>query len=264
MGPLETQFFAYVQMRRLETVRVGEMAGVLGLSADQERDLFRRLARSGWIVRLRRGLYLVPRRLPAGGKWSPGEALILAKLMEDREGRYQICGPNAFNFYGFDNQVPNRVFAYNNRISGERTIGGLSLTLIKVSDKRLGAIESLKTPYGVCVIYSSRARTLMDAVYDWSRFNSIPRAYTWIQSSVGKDPALALELAKVTVRFGNQGTLRRIGWVLQQAEASAEAIDTIKTAIRISSSLVPLIPGRPLKGSVNRDWGLLLNENRST
>jgi len=54
--------------------------------------------------------------------------------MADRDGRYEICGPNAFNRYGFSDQVPNRAYAYNNRLSGERTIGAISQTLIKVSD----------------------------------------------------------------------------------------------------------------------------------
>jgi len=57
--------------------------------------------------------------------------------MEDREGRYQICGPNCLKPLCFDEQVPNRVYAYNNRISGERTIGAVELTLIKVADDGL-------------------------------------------------------------------------------------------------------------------------------
>ena len=45
-------------------------------------------------------------RLPLGGKWSPDESLALNTLMDDSRGRYQICGPNAFNRYGFDEQMP--------------------------------------------------------------------------------------------------------------------------------------------------------------
>ena len=30
--------------------------------------------------------------------------------MEDRGGTYQICGPNTFSRYGFDEQVPTRVY----------------------------------------------------------------------------------------------------------------------------------------------------------
>ena len=119
MGQIETLLFAYVQLRGLPAVRAGELTEPLRLSPIQERKLLSRLAKAGLIVRVRRGLYLVPLRLPLGGKWSPDEGLTLNTLMEDQEGRYQICGPNAFNRYGFDAQVPSRVYAYNNRLSGD-------------------------------------------------------------------------------------------------------------------------------------------------
>ena len=157
IGRLEAQLLAYAQMRGWTTVRTGDLRKPLRLSADQERKLFSRLARAGMIARVWRGLYLVPPRLPLGGKWSPDEGLALATLMAARGGRYQICGLNAFNRYGFDEQMPNRVYAYNNRLWGDRRIGSVSLTLIKVADARLGATEKVATSEsGPPAIYSSR------------------------------------------------------------------------------------------------------------
>jgi len=43
--------------------------------------------------------------------------------MLDAKGRYQICGANAFKPLRFYGQIPNRVYAYNNRISGDRKSG---------------------------------------------------------------------------------------------------------------------------------------------
>ena len=173
LGRLETQFLAYAQMRRWPTVRTGDLRKPLRLTVEQERKLLSRLARAGMIARVWRGLYLVPPRLPLGGVWSPDEGLALTTLMAVRGGRYQICGLNAFNRYGFDEQMPNRVYAYNNRLSGDRRIGSVDLTLIKVADARLGATEEVATSEsGPPAIYSSRARTLVDAVYDWSRFGT--------------------------------------------------------------------------------------------
>src|SRR3990172_11806420 len=133
LGETERRLFAYVQMRGQTTLRAGELAKPLPLTAPRERNLLSRLAKAGWIARVRRGLYLVPRKLPLGGKWSPDEILALNTLMQDVNGRYQICGPHTFNRCGFDEQVPTRVYAYNNRISGERNIGAVRLTLIKVA-----------------------------------------------------------------------------------------------------------------------------------
>jgi hypothetical protein len=57
----------------------------------------------------------------------------------------------------------------------------VELTLIKVSDERLGDAETDTTSDGETAVYASRVRTLVDAVYDWSRFNSLPRGYDWIR-----------------------------------------------------------------------------------
>jgi predicted transcriptional regulator of viral defense system len=258
MGPMEAQFFAYCQMQGLETVSSGDISKAFKLTPKQERDLLYRLASDGWIIRLRRGLYLVSRKLPAGGIWMPGEALILEKLMEDCRGRYQLCGPNAFNFWGFDDQVPNRVYAYNNRLSGERNIGGLSFTFIKVGEKRLGATVREKTAAGNFLVVGSKARALMDAVYDWKRFNGIPRGYEWIREEVRRDRDMAIELARVCREFGNQGTVRRIGFILKNCGAEDRVLRDLRGCLR-SSSLIPLLPERPKRGRIDREWGVINN-----
>jgi len=58
----------------------------MGITGQQEEELLRRLARGRLIARVRRGLYLIPSRLPVGGSWSPDEVLALNTLIEDRGG----------------------------------------------------------------------------------------------------------------------------------------------------------------------------------
>ena len=121
------------------------------------------------VTRVRRGLYLVPRYLPSG-RWSPTEAEALTTLMADCGGQYQVCGLNAFNRYGWDEQVPNRVCAYNDKLSGDLQIGPVSLLLYKISSDRIGSVDLVGPPGEMPLRYSSRARALLDAVYDWRRF----------------------------------------------------------------------------------------------
>jgi len=260
LGRQETQMLAYLQMRKQRTVRTGELTGPLQLTRDQERELFRRMARGGLIARVRPGLYLVPAQLPLGGSWSPDETLALNTLMEDRRGCYQICGPNAFNRYGFDDQVPTRVYAYNNRISGERTIGAIALTLIKVADERLGDTEDVQTPEGLTASYSSRVRSLVDAVYDWSRFNGIPRGYAWIRRELKAERVSAEALVKCTLRYGDIGTIRRLGALLERESVAGKLLRKLEQALRPTSALIPWIPTEPKRGIVNRRWGVVLNE----
>jgi predicted transcriptional regulator of viral defense system len=261
LGRLETQFFAYAQMRRLRVVRRGDLSGsMLRLTPDQERKLLSRLARAQLVARVRRGLYLVPPRLPLGGAWTPNEILAINTLIADRRGRYQICGPNAFNRYGYDTQVPNRIYAYNNRISGDRTIGAVNLTLIKVADGRLGATEEQKSAGDETGVYASRVRTLVDAVYDWSRFGTLPRAYDWIRADLRARRIRPAELVRITLQYGDVGTIRRIGALLDREGVDRRQLRTLTERLRTPKNPMPFVPGRARRGPVDRRWGIVWNE----
>jgi predicted transcriptional regulator of viral defense system len=259
LGNLERQLFAYAQMRGLGVLGTGDLVGPLRISPRQERDLLSRLSRAGMLAKVQRGLYLVPPRLPLGGKWSPDEVTAINALMDAREGRYQICGPNAFNRYGFDDQVPARVYAYNNRTYGERAIGAVQLTLIKVADERLGATEEAKLPGGQKAVYSSRARTLVDAVYDWSRFEGLPRAYRWIREELAAKRVRATELVDLVLRYGNRGTARRIGVLLEGLGTRRALLRKLESVARKNGSTIPWIPTLAKRGHVDRRWGVVVN-----
>lgn len=263
MSDLESRTMALAQNRKISQIRTGDLERLLGVTAEQERKVLSRMARRGLAARVRRGLYLLPPVLPLGGRWSPGEALALTALMQDRGGKFQICGPNAFHRYGWDAQVPNRIYAYNNRISGDRSVGKVELTLIRVSDDRLGDTESVVTPEKIELVYSSRARSLVDAVYDWSRFNSLPRAFGWIRTDLSESKISTADLVDAALEFGNQGTIRRIGYLLQelseQQRIPARLIMRLERALRSSSSTIPWIPTMAKRGQVNKRWGLIVN-----
>jgi predicted transcriptional regulator of viral defense system len=249
-----------MQMRKRQTARTGELTGSLGLSPDQERELFRRLARGQLIARVRPGLYLVPPQLPLGGVWSPDEALAINTLIADKKGRYQVCGPNAFNQYGFYEQIPNRLYAYNNRISGKRTVGTIALTLIKVDDKRLGSTRKVQTAGGSVLVYASRVRTLVDAVYDWARFNSLPQAYQWIRQELKAGRVTARELVAATLRYGDIGTIRRMGVLLERERVAHPLLNRLQKALPTSTSPIPWIPRLAKRGTINRRWGVVEND----
>ena len=179
--------------------------------------------------------------------------------MQGRGSRYQICGPNAFNRYGFEDQVPNRVYVYNDGISGERRIASTSFSFIKVDGARLGDVERFDQGEGLTALYSSRRRTLLDAVYDWSRFNGLPRAYAWIREEIRTGRVTAKDMVEVTLRFGNQGTIRRIGALLERLDAPERLLQKLGRALRSSMSMISWVPTSPRKGSVSRRWGVVLN-----
>jgi predicted transcriptional regulator of viral defense system len=259
LGKLEMQLLAYAQLRKKEFIFSGEIASAIDIDVQQEWKLLNRMATSGLIIRLKRGVYLVPSSMPAGGRWTVSGYYILSKLMEVMKGRYQISGPNAFNLYGFDNQVPNRIYVYNDRIGGEKEVGGTDFVFIKTDAKRLGSTKNLKTPDDMDAIMVTKSRALFDAVYDWSRYNTLPRAYGWITDAQKKDPGIIGNLIDDTLKYGNKGTVKRIGYLLTQLGVADEGLREMKQKIGPVRSLIPWIPGQPAKGSVDKKWGLIIN-----
>ena len=123
--------------------------------------------------------------------------------------------PQAFNRYGFGEQIPTRVYAYNNRESGDRRIGSVDLTLIKVADERLGDIHKMETAEGRNGLYLARVHLTRRCVRR-SRFNSLPQAYDWIRKELKAKRVTPKELVSLTLKYGDIGTVRRMGALLER------------------------------------------------
>ena len=259
----EIRLMAFLQRRSIERVASGEVAQWLRIPPVDERKLLSRLARKGMLQRLRRGLYLVPDQLPAGGRWNPGEARVVTELMSDCGGRYQVSGPNAFVRYGWETQVPTEVCVYNNRLSGQRTIGSTRLRLIRVEPQRLGGTELIRMPGGDTLVFAGTARALLDAVYDWSRFNSLPKGFDWIRREIEADADLAAKLVAMCVKYGNQAARRRIGYILDNVGVSERLLQRIERTLHSTTSYIPLVPGQPKRGGTDKRWMIADNEGKS-
>lgn len=259
LNDLGTRFFAYAQLRKLSTVRTGDIVQGLGLSEAQERNLLSRLAKQKLIVRVQRGVYRVPDRLPVGGAWTPGEYSLLSALMLECQAVWQLCGPNAFSRYGFSDQIPNRLYVYNSRLSSKRVVGQTEILFIKVADDRLGDSESFTTPDGTTVWFSSRIRTLCDAVYDWNRFGTLPQAYQWINSELNARPDSAKEIIRLTLKYGNIGTCRRMGKCLENCGVAVRQTNRLLKMLPETGALVRMVPDQSRRGIVDRKWGVVDN-----
>lgn len=106
-------------------------------------------------------------------------------------------------------------------------------------------------------------RTLIDALYDWSRFDSRPRGYQWIRRELTAGRVSVEELIRDTLRFGNRGTIRRIGFLLEQEQVPAALLRRLQKAIAPSSSPIPWIPRVRKRGRVNARWGVVINSEAS-
>jgi DNA polymerase III subunit epsilon len=67
-------------------------------------------------------------------------------------------------------------------------------------------------------------------------------------------------MVAVTLRFGNAGTIRRIGLLLEREGVQASLLRRLENALNQTRSMIPWIPSLPKRGKFNRRWGVVLNE----
>ena len=259
LGPLESQFFAFVQMKEVSRINIGDLRKALGLSAKQERELLSRLSRAGLIVRLKKGVYLVPKKIPPGGKWRPNEFTLVNELMEEEKARYFISGPAAFYYYGLQTQIPNIITVYNDKISGRRTIAGQEVEFIKTKADRIGGWKEIKLADDKTAKIASLPRSIADAIYDWKRFDSLPEGYLWIKSLLNK-PKLFNEFIMQVKNYTNSNTRRRVGAVLDDLNVKNKATNKILKTLKTSQGWVALNPNKPIRGKCIKKWGIIKNE----
>lgn len=258
LGKLGSQFFALMQMNQQTLVHTGKLQKPLGITAESEKELLKRLARNGYILRLIKGIYLVPKRIPPGGGWQPNEYYIVAHVMKLYDAKYYIGGMTAFHYHGFIQQIPNQITVYNDKISTQKNIGKLSFIFIKTKAKRIKGTEKIQLPDKSTATIANLARTLMDAVYDWSRYSCLPEAYTWIKAYRDNETLLN-ELIQLTTDYSNKSTMRRIGYYLESLGINSKILKPLLDKLTPIKSWVPLDPYAATKGETNKKWRIIDN-----
>ncbi len=259
IGDLEVKLLAFMQLKYSPIIKSGDMVEVLGITQQRENNLLSNMNRKGLVVRIKRGYYVVSPKLPTGNYARISEYKLLYYIMQAYNTQYLISGPTAIYYYGYITQIPNRIYVYNDKIYGDRQIGGSSFVFMKTSAKRLKAAVIIKKYDGTEVPYTSRARLLIDCIYDWNRYNTIPRVFKWIKKEIEKDADITEKLVSNAIRYGNRSVQCRLGYLLEKLEVNAELVERLQKKIAGSKSIIPLIPNTDFKGSVNKKWGLIIN-----
>ena len=263
LGPMEVQFFAWTQLEKKDQVQTGDLVKAMHLSPKQEADLFYNLSSSGFIVKLWRGFYLVPWKIPSRGLWSPSPYLVINKYMENAGAKkFYISGPAIFNKYGYSDQLSSWFTVYNDKISKKLYILQYHLDFTKVIPSRLGTIIKMKSYIGdggfVWAKNGSPEQVILDAVYDYKKYGTLPKVYDWIADSLKDGKVNPRKLIDVTIKYGNTSSQKRIGWTLDELKVSKRNISVLQKKVSKTKFLTPLDP-KNRKGPINRKWGVIEN-----
>lgn len=260
LGPHQSRLLSWSQMTGEICVKTNTVANAIRLPLERTYELLDRMARDGIIIQLARGLYLLPEKLPPGGLWQPPAEVAIWYYMQSKEAQWQETGLGVFNHYGLIEQVSNVVIVYNNKVSDRRFFGKLEVIFIKVNQDRLGSAKEKEILSGKPERQkiATLARAIFDAVYDYSRFRTLPTAYSWIAERK-TDTDFLNELVKCSIKYGNVATNRRLGWLLQYLVIPENIWLPLKKSLKKSSSYIPVDPSQIAQGSTNKNWGVIEN-----
>lgn len=263
LNGLEAKLFAWTQNRGVHLIRSGDLVKALGFTKRQEEALLYYLGKRQRIAKVQRGLYLVPRNIPLGGKWKPSPLVIVPVLMNELKTKnWQITGAMAFQRYGLSSQMPSRIDVYNDKLSAVRNILGQEYRFMKVNKQRLGntidfEIKEREGSYSISM--SSEARTIFDAIYDYERFGVLEDAFDWLKMRI-KNPKFMKEFVEILLPFGNVAVKRRVGYILDSLKVDAKWIKKIQTTLKPTKGVIPLVPSKGRKGRVDLKWGVIIYE----
>lgn len=241
--------------------RAREFAPAVGLSEGYLRQALHHLVRSGWLVRLRKGLYAISSAMP--GASGVHEFEIAMALVSPAA----ISHWSAMHYHGLTDQAPRKVFVLTTtaasvprrptcpgkgRVEGY-SVGGAIYQFIQTKPDRYFGVEKVWVGEARVTI-TDPERTLVDGL-------SMPRNYGDFAEVLHGFEARGEQLdAEKIVGYAlrlDAAIAKRLGWVLEELGFTVEQLHALRA--------VPIRGYRrldstgPRRGSCNRRW--MIQEN---
>ncbi|MFO8007906.1 MAG: type IV toxin-antitoxin system AbiEi family antitoxin domain-containing protein [Candidatus Brocadiia bacterium] len=247
--------------RVFTTARARELAADIGISESYFRQVLHHLARSGWLVRLRKGLYGISPTVPGV---TPAHEFEIAMHLVDPAA---ISHWSALNYHGLTDQVPGRVFVLTTadasapRERGDRShgtedgyvAGEVTYRFIQVKRERFFGTEKVWVA-DARVTITDLERTLIDGLTMPQHCGDIAEVLAAFENAVDR-----LDVDRITdyaLRL-DQATAKRLGWVLEQTGMEHEALGRLLD-LPISGYRT-LDSSGPRRGPCNSRW--MIQEN---
>lgn len=237
----------------------------LGISGDYLRVLISQLARSGWLTRLRRGMYAVTGDLSGDLHIHP--FVVATQIVQPSA----ISHWSAMHHHGLTEQVPRGVSAitpkkvvtpsmrkpsdeYHHRHHAW-VIGGIRYEYVSVKPEHFFGIAEVWIDQNFRVPITDQERTILDLFANPRLFGGMGEALTVIEEHL-QDIDLR-RLVDYAVRYGIDSVAKRVGWTLERIGVSDEIIAPL--AAMPTSGFRILDPTRPHSGPCDKRWGIQNN-----
>jgi predicted transcriptional regulator of viral defense system len=247
--------------RIFTTMRARELAPAAGLSEGYLRQALHHLTKSGWLVRLRKGLYALSSSVPGA---SPAHEFEIAMALADPAA---VSHWSALHHHGLTEQVPRKVFvltttetsvprargARGKQARGGFPVGGMVYQFVQVKPERFFGTEKVWIGEARVTI-TDPERTLLDGLsmpQYCGDFAEVLHAF-----EVRGDDLNLQRIIEYALKL-DAATAKRLGWVLEYQ--GVEALKLERLAALPIKGYRTLDPTGPREGPRNRHW--MIQEN---
>lgn len=237
-----------------------EVAPSVGISTGYFLQAMHHLVRSGWIVRLKKGLYALSGPVP--GTTALHEFEIAMALVQPAS----VSHWSAMSHHGLTDQVPRRVFVLTTarsvpRIRGKKTlqddsgypVGGTIYQFVQVKPERFFGVEQVWVTEARIAI-TDPERTLLDGLMApqyCGDFAEVLHAFELRAAKLDVERIIGYAL-----KLG-AATAKRLGWILERQGIASDRLEPLR-AVPIKGYRV-LDSSSPRHGPYEARWMIQVN-----
>jgi predicted transcriptional regulator of viral defense system len=237
-------------------ITVGEAARILGLDRVSTAKLLAHWHTQGWLVRLRRGLYLpVPLGVSEPRKWGGDPWAVFARAFAP----CYIGGWSACEHWGFTEQLFRAIVVFTGKPVRPRRgeIQGTPFVAKAVAPESFFGTRRIWRER-VPVEISGPSRTVVDVLDDPSVGGGIRHVAEIVGAYFGSEHRDDQRLVEYARRLGNRTVFKRLGFLVERLEINARDLITACLS-HMSAGYSRLDPKGPTRGRLLRRWRLLVN-----
>lgn len=247
----ESRALSRLARQNKEIVTIDELAEAQETSYETAKSSASRLAKNGWLTRLKPGLYLI---VPLAAGETPqytAHEFYVAKHLADP---MYVGFWSALGYHGFTEQVPRSVYLATTKRLADRTVHDVRYHRITLADEKFFGYEQ----YGVAghrVPISTPEKTLVDCADQLRHCGGIRELAKGVRSGVeAYDPETVLSHAR---RIGNGAAIKRLVYLMDYYDVPVPNREAVEE--RFTKGTSPLDPTRSEEGTYSATYRLRLN-----
>ncbi|HPD19106.1 MAG TPA: type IV toxin-antitoxin system AbiEi family antitoxin [Candidatus Goldiibacteriota bacterium] len=250
----EVKLLSRLEYEKKNIVNREYLLNLLNSDPRKTSNIIYRLVKKGRLKRIKRTKYIVVPMKAPNLLWGENEYVLVDEFMDGKD--YYIGYLNAYNFYGFTDQIPQITNVLNAKYSGKKIINNLSFKFIKIPAIRIYGLKDIDIN-GRKVKISDKERTLVDLIY-----NPDPVGGIRVAANIFKKNIKNINIEKLinyVSLFANKGTIKRIGFLLSMAGVKNKKLFKLLKIIK-NTSVIKFNNNANRSGKINKEWGIIIND----